>query len=90
MLQNPLLKLDTTAESQHRVPLDFDQLYGKAFKITDNSGDPNKEGFSIITPVNDVWNEWNERPEFKGIVRQRLNDPDFLADYKYNQIVDSA
>ena len=90
MLQNPLLKLGTTAESQHRVPLDFDQLYGKAFKITDNSGDPNKEGFSIVTPVNDVWNEWNERPEFKDIVRQRLNDPDFLADYKYNQIVDSA
>jgi GNAT superfamily N-acetyltransferase len=73
-----------------RQPLDFDTLYGKAFKIVDNAGDHNIEGFSIVTPENgDAWN-WRERPEFKSLVKQKLNDPDFLADHKYNQILNCA
>ena len=76
------------AEGQ-RQPLDFDSLYGKVFKITDNNGNPNTPGFSIVTPLNGAsWN-WQERPEFKKIVKQKLNDPGFLGDHKYQQIVDA-
>lgn len=74
-----------------RIKLDFDTLYGKAFKVTDPEGDPSREGFSTVTYVNGaVFNQWKERPQFKELVRQKLNEPDFLADYKYQQIVDSA
>ena len=72
-----------------RQYLDFDSLYGKAFKITDNNGNPNNSGFSIVTPLNGTsWN-WKERPEFKNIVKQKLNDPGFLEDHKYQQIIDA-
>ena len=72
-----------------RQLLDFDSLYGKAFKITDNSGNPNNPGFSIVTPLNGAsWN-WKERPEFKSLVKQKLNDPGFLGDHKYQQIIDT-
>ena len=75
----------------NRVPLDFDTLYGKAFKVTDPEGDPSREGFSVVTLVNgNVFNQWKERPQFRELVRKRLNEPDFLADYKYQQILDSA
>jgi hypothetical protein len=51
-----------------RQYLDFDSLYGKVFKITDNNGNPSNSGFSIVTPLNGAsWN-WKERPEFKNIV----------------------
>jgi predicted chitinase len=73
-----------------RIHLDFDKLYGKAFKVVDNSGDPNLPGFSIVTPSNgSVWNDWKERPEFKKIVKQKLNDPNFLGDHKYQQIINA-
>ena len=79
-------------EINDRITLDFDKLYGKAFKITAPEGDTTRHGFSIISRIanGSVWNEWQERPQFKSIVKQRLNDPDFLADYKYQQIIDSA
>lgn len=71
-----------------RQYLDFDKLYGKAFKITDAEGDPNKSGFSIVTPSNtNAWTDWKEKPQFKNIVKQRLNDPNFLGDHKYQQII---
>ena len=77
--------------AKSRLKLDFDTLYGKAFKVTDPEGDPNREGFSVVTYVNGaVFNQWKERPQFKELVRKRLNEPDFLADYKYDQIVESA
>jgi len=76
-------------KDQPRQNLDFDSLYGKAFKITDNNGNPNNPGFSIVTPLNGAsWN-WKERPEFKNIVKRKLNDPGFLGDHKYQQIVDT-
>jgi len=72
-----------------RQYLDFDSLYGKVFKITDNNGNPSNSGFSIVTPLNGAsWN-WKERPEFKNIVKQKLNDPGFLEDHKYQQIIDT-
>jgi GNAT superfamily N-acetyltransferase len=72
-----------------RQQLDFDEIYGKYLKVTDNSGDPGKPGFSLVTPLNgDSWN-WRERPEFKALVKQKLNDPGFLGDHKYQQIIDS-
>ena len=75
-------------ESQRRQHLDFDSLYGKAFKITDHSGNPNTPGFSIVTPLNGAsWN-WKERPEFKDIVKRKLNQPGWLGDHKYQQIID--
>lgn len=75
-----------------RVPLDFDALYGKAFKVTDTEGDPKRDGFSIITPFANrgVWSAWKEKPQFKAIVRKNLNNPRFLADHKYVQVVDAA
>jgi len=79
-------------EVLQREKLNFDSLYGKAFKITYPEGDKMRPGFSIITPIanKSVWNDWEERPEFKNLVRQKLNDPNFLADYKYQQIIDAA
>ena len=69
--------------------LNFDEIYGKYLKVTDNNGDPGKPGFSLVTPLNgDSWN-WRERPEFKDLVKQKLNDPGFLGDHKYQQIVDA-
>jgi hypothetical protein len=57
--------------------------------VTDNDGDPNKEGFSLVTPLNGAsWN-WRERPEFIPIVKKKLNQPGFLGDYKYQQIIDA-
>ena len=82
-------KLLPVAVTKTRQHLDFDSLYGKVFKITNNAGNPNNPGFSIVTPLNkDSWN-WAERPEFKDIVKQRLNDPTFLGDHKYQQIIDA-
>lgn len=76
------------AGDQKRQHLDFDNLYGKAFRITDAEGDPNRPGFSIVTPLNgNAWTDWKERPQFKSIVKQRLNDPNFLGDHKYQQII---
>ena len=83
------LRRATGIMENKRQQLDFDSLYGKAFKITDNNGNPNNPGFSIVTPLNCAsWN-WSERPEFKKIVKQKLNDPGFLGDHKYQQIVDA-
>lgn len=74
-------------ENTDSISIDFDRWYGRAFKITDNSGDPNLLGFSIVTPYNgDAWN-WRERSEFKEIVKQRINDYGWLSDYKYQQIM---
>jgi predicted chitinase len=78
------------ANESERMHLDFDKLYGKAFKIVDAEGDPNKPGFSIVTPSNtNAWTDWKEKPQFKNIVKQRLNDPNFLGDHKYLQIIDA-
>ena len=69
--------------------LNFDEIYGKYLKVTDNNGDPDKPGFSLVTPLNgDSWN-WRERPEFKDLVKQKLNNPGFLGDHKYQQIIDA-
>ena len=69
--------------------LNFDEIYGKYLKVTDNNGDPGKPGFSLVTPLNgESWN-WRERPEFKDLVKQKLNDPGFLGDHKYQQIIDA-
>jgi hypothetical protein len=69
--------------------LNFDEIYGKYLKVTDNDGDPNKEGFSLVTPLNgDSWN-WRERPEFKDIVKRKLNQPGWLGNHKYQQIIDA-
>jgi hypothetical protein len=73
----------------YRRKLNFDEIYGKYLKVTDNDGDPNKEGFSLVTPLNgNSWN-WRERPEFKAIVKRKLNQPGWLGDHKYQQIVDA-
>lgn len=83
------IKQGVAEGNNSRQHLDFDSLYGKFFKITDNSGDPDRPGFSIVTPLNgESWN-WRERPELKEIVKQKLNDPEFLGDHKYQQIVDA-
>jgi len=88
--KNVCVKEDDEVSENKRQYLDFDKLYGRAFKITDAEGDPSRPGFSIVTPLNgNAWTDWKERPQFKKIVRQRLNDPGFLGDHKYQQIVDA-
>ena len=73
----------------YRRKLNFDEIYGKYLKVTDNNGDPRKPGFSIVTPLNgDSWN-WRERPEFIPVVKKKLNQPGWLGDHKYQQIIDS-
>jgi GNAT superfamily N-acetyltransferase len=69
--------------------LNFDQIYGKYLKVTDNNGNPNNPGFSLVTPLNGAsWN-WSERPEFKELVKRKLNQPGWLGDHKYQQIIDA-
>lgn len=78
-----------TVTEGFRRKLNFDEIYGRYLKVTDNDGDPDKEGFSLVTPLNGAsWN-WRERPEFKELVKRRLNQPGWLSDYKYQQIIDS-
>jgi hypothetical protein len=82
--------LETIMPTMPVVPLDFDKLYGKAFKVTYNSGDRNLEGFSIVTPENnDSW-YWEEAPQYKEIVKANLNKNGWLNGYKYDQIYRSA
>jgi hypothetical protein len=71
--------------------LNFDELYGIAFKVVAFEGNPYVDGFSIVTPQNGAsWTEWPEMVKYKRLVEERLNNPDFLADYKYKQIIESA
>ena len=73
--------------------INFDAHNNVTFRITDPEGDPSREGFSIVTPENgEAWsgpNAWKERPEFHAIVRQKINEPGFLA-HKRGQIERSA
>jgi len=69
--------------------LNFDEIYGKYLKVTDNNGDPNRPGFSLVTPLNGAsWN-WRERPEFIPLVKKKLNQPGWLGNHKYQQIIDA-
>ena len=71
-----------------RIHLNFDEIYGKHIKVTDADGDPTREGFfSIVTPLNGKSWEWRERPEYKEFVKEHLNEPGFLMEHKYNQIL---
>ena len=88
-LNYKLITDDDELEEGVAEGLNFDEIYGKYLKVTDNNGDPGKPGFSLVTPLNgDSWN-WRERPEFKDLVKQKLNDPGFLGDHKYQQIIDA-
>ena len=85
----PQRSFDFGLDEGYARKLNFDEIYGKYLKVTDNNGDPNKEGFSLVTPLNgDSWN-WRERPEFIPLVKKKLNQPGFLRPYKYKQIIDS-
>jgi hypothetical protein len=86
---NAWIAQPATLKEGVRQKLDFDEIYGRYLKVTDNDGDPNKEGFSLVTPLNGAsWN-WRERPEFKELVKRQLNQPGWLGDYKYQQIIDA-
>jgi len=83
------LRRGTGIDEGYARKLNFDEIYGKYLKVTDNNGDPNKEGFSLVTPLNgDSWN-WRERPEFIPLVKQKLNQPGWLGNHKYQQIIDA-
>jgi len=74
--------------ADQRVPLPFDTLLGKAFRIVAPEGNT---GFSIITPFNRrEWATSEDRSQFNAIVKQKFNEPGFLADHKWNQIYDAA
>ena len=85
-------------EEEKQVPLDFDKHLGKTFRITEPEGNPNKPGFSIVTPENpNVFsgpNAWKDRHEHEGInyvdiARKNFNEPGWLG-HKYGQITRSA
>jgi GNAT superfamily N-acetyltransferase len=83
------LRRGTGIMESYQRKLNFDEIYGKYLKVTDNAGDPNKKGFSLVTPLNgDSWN-WRERPEFIPIVKKKLNQPGWLGNHKYQQIIDA-
>lgn len=64
--------------------------YGKTFRVTEPEGDPNREGFSIVTPENDkAWTDWKDRPSMHNVARKMMNKPGNLG-YKYHQIRRSA
>ena len=79
-------------QEQEQEHLDFDKHYGKTFRITDSEGDPNREGFSLITPENGgAWsgkNAWKDRPEYENVVRDNFNKPGWLG-HKHGQITRS-
>jgi GNAT superfamily N-acetyltransferase len=83
------LRRATGLSEGYKRKLNFDEIYGKYLKVTDNSGDPRKPGFSLVTPLNgDSWN-WRERPEFIPLVKKKLNQPGWLGNHKYQQIIDA-
>ena len=64
--------------------------YGKTFRVTDPEGDPDREGFSVVTPENGkAWTEWKDRPSMHNVARKVINKPGNLS-YKYHQIKRSA
>ncbi len=83
------LRRGTGIMESYQRKLNFDEIYGKYLKVTDNAGDPNRPGFSLVTPLNgDSWN-WRERPEFIPVVKKKLNQPGWLGNHKYQQIIDA-
>lgn len=72
------------------IKIDFDNLYGKAFKIVDPNGDASREGYSIVTPFSSGWNKWKERPEHKDMVKSKINNSGWLSEPLYNQILSAA
>lgn len=75
-----------------RVKLDFDKLYGKAFKITEPSG-VKGNGASVVTPFNtNAWTDWPEKQSMIQVMKNNdmLNDPESLDDEKYMQIYTAA
>lgn len=70
------------------LPIDFETYYNVCFRITDEAGNPTLSGFSIVTPENgDAWYNWRDKPQFKYIVKRKINEPGWLGDYKRAQIV---
>ncbi len=83
------LRRGTGIMESYQRKLNFDEIYGKYLKVTDNNGDPNQPGFSLVTPLNGAsWN-WRERPEFIPLVKKKLNQPGWLGNHKYQQIIDA-
>ena len=61
------------------------------------SYDPNLEGYSIVSRINDVGDPmtrgWPDKPDDYGKAAEGLSNPDMvkqLSDAKYKQLIDSA
>ena len=85
-------------DSMERSYIDWDENYGKSFKIVhtpegaQTGGEWNPDLVSIVTPENtNAWYEWEELPEEKLIGWKENWDKiqKGLGDHKYNQIVRS-
>ena len=77
-----------TEEKQRYIK--WSDHHNKTFRVTDPEGDPNREGFSIVTPENgEAWTKWKDRPSMHGVARKVINKPGNLG-HKYHQIKRSA
>lgn len=64
-------------------------------RVTDPSGNPDGEGFSLVTQLNDMapnsaTPQWANRPQMYETAMQALNQPGPLYDGKYRQVLWSA
>jgi len=77
-------------------PLNIQRLLDAgAIRITDPGGNPNGEGWSLVTRWNDAYpggntSNWASRPGAHEEAVALLNEPGSLYDGKYRQILSSA
>lgn len=75
---------------ENQFPLPFDQLVGRAFRITDPKGDAQGEGYSIVTPFNRLgWNKWEDRPSMYPVAKVLFTN-NAVPEPLWNQIHDAA
>lgn len=90
-----LLRIVKEMTNETQIHLDFDTLYGKAFRLVhtpEGATDNWHEGLiSVVTPENsNAWTDWIEVPK-ETINKFRENNVlSNLADYKRQQIIRSA
>jgi len=84
------------SKNQEYLPLNVQRLLDAgAIRVTDPSGNPSEEGFSLVSRWNDVFPEsetpkWANRPDAYSSAINALNKPGPLYDGKYRQILWSA
>lgn len=92
----PASAFSDLAQSMNYRPLNVQRLIDAgAIRVTDPSGDPSGEGWSLVSRWNDVGPgsvtpRWANRPDAYSSAIDALNQPGPLYDGKYRQILWSA